>query len=202
MNDMQNETHPRHLARADAYRLLSACYYEPEEAFLEEDIFGQLKTAMATLAPERVADVAAMEDDFRSSGIEALTLDYTRLFLGPFGILAKPYGSVYLEAENVVMGETTMQAMALYREGGFEVADDFREVPDHVALELEFLYLLTLRLNAEPEIEALKHRFLGENLGKWVGEFADAMRNGAETGFYKQLADMTQQVVTEDMQER
>lgn len=208
MNDLQNETDLRYLARANVYRLLSACYYQPEEAFLEEDIFGQLKTATATVGAERQSDVAAMEDTFRESGFEALMLDYTRLFLGPFSILAKPYGSIYLDGENTVMGDSTMRALALYREGGFEVADDFREVPDHVALELEFLYLLTFRLGNETDtvekdrLGALKRRFLAEHLGSWIGEFADAMRKGTETGFYKQLADMTEQVVLEDMRER
>ena len=208
MNDLQNETHLRHLARADVYRLLSACYYQPEEAFLEEDIFGQLKSAMAILAPDRVADVAAMEDGFRESGCDELLLDYTRLFLGPFGILAKPYGSVYLDGENIVMGDSTMRALALYREGGFEMAEDFREMPDHVALELEFLYLLNFRRGGEIEareqarLDGLKRGFLAEHLGRWIGEFADAMRNGAETRFFTQLADMTEKVVLEDLREQ
>lgn len=201
MNDKQNETHLRHLAMADVYRLLSACFYQPEEAFLEEDIFGQLKTAVAALTPAREAAAEAMDGSFRDAGSEALMLDYTRLFLGPFGILAKPYGSVYLDDENTVMGDSTMNVMELYREGGFEVAADFREMPDHVALELEFIYLLTLKLAAEPQDISLKRRFLEGHLGQWVGQFADAMRKGAKTNFYKQLADMTEQVVLEDLRE-
>ncbi len=207
MSNLQDETRLRNRAGADVYRLLSACYYQPEEAFLEEDVFGQLESAMATFAPERVPDVAAMEDCFRDSGCESLLLDYTRLFLGPFGILAKPYGSVYLDGESIVMGDSTMRALALYGEGGFEVAGDFREMPDHVAVELEFLYLLSFRLGGETEaseqarLGVLKRGFLEEHLGRWIGELADAMRNGAETEFYRQLADMTEQVVLEDMRE-
>ena len=208
MNDLQNQMHLRHLARADVYRLLSACYYQPEEAFLEEGVFGQLKSAMAILAPDREPEVAAMEDEFRESGCDELLLDYTRLFLGPFGILAKPYGSVYLDGENIVMGESTMRALAFYREGGFEVAEDFPEMPDHVALELEFLYLLNFRRGGEIDageqarLDGLKRGFLEEHLGRWIGELADAMRNGAKTRFYRQLADMTEMVVLEDMREQ
>ena len=207
MNDLQDETNLQHRARAEIYRLLSACFYQPEAAFLDEDVFGQLKLAMDKLAPERAADVAAMEGGFRDSDCETLMLDYTRLFLGPFGILAKPYGSVYLDGENIVMGDSTMRALALYREGGFAVAEDFREMPDHVAVELEFLYLLSLRLGEEREagekarFGALKRGFLEAHLGQWIGEFAGAMRKGAKTLFYRQLADMTEQVVLEDMRE-
>lgn len=207
MNDMRNDARVRHLARSDAYRLLSAGYYEPEDAFLEEEVFDQLKTAMSQVSADQLSDVVAMDDGFRNTGIDALMLDYTRLFLGPANILAKPYGSIYLEDEKTVMGDTTMRALALYREGGFEIADDFREVPDHVALELEFLHLLSFRLgHAEAEDErarfaALKRRFLTEHLGYWVGKLAQAMREGAETDFYKRLADVTERFVLEDLRE-
>jgi TorA maturation chaperone TorD len=143
MNETQQRTHLRHLARADVYRLLSACFYQPEEAFLEEEVFGQLKTSMAKVSPQTVPDVVALEASFKGLDLGTLQLDYTRLFLGPFEILAKPYGSVYLDGEKVVMGDSTVRAQALYREGRFDVAEDFRELPDHIAVELEFLYLMT-----------------------------------------------------------
>ncbi len=207
MNDLQQRTHLRHLARADVYRLLSACFYQPEEIFLEEELFGQLKTSMAKASPQRVPDGASLESSFRNAGQEALQLDYSRLFLGPFEIPAKPYGSVYLDGEKVVMGDSTLQALALYREGDFEIAEDFREMPDHVAVELEFLYLLSFRIGQAKNDEernrlvALKRRFLEEHLGRWVGTFSEAIRQSAESDFYKQLADLTEQVVREDLQE-
>jgi TorA maturation chaperone TorD len=207
MNDMQHRVHQTHLARAEVYRFLSACFYQPEGFFQEEDLFGQLKMAMAKASPKWVPEVAAMDVCFRSSGSEALLLDYSRLFLGPFDILARPYGSVYLDGEKVVMGDSTMQALALYREGGFEVADYFREMPDHVAVELEFLYLLSFRIGQAAAAEertrliSLKRRFLAEHLGRWIGALHEAIQEGAETDFYKQLADLTDQFVREDLQE-
>ncbi len=207
MNDSQNRSHLRHLARADVYRLLSACFYQPEEIFLEEELFGQLKTAMAKVSPQRVPDGASLESSFRKTGLEALQLDYSRLFLGPFEIPAKPYGSVYLDGEKVVMGDSTLQALALYREANFEIAGDFREMPDHVAVELEFLYLLSFRIGQTEDHEdqarlgALKRRFLEEHLGQWIGTFSEAIQQSAESDFYKQLADLTEQFVREDLQE-
>jgi TorA maturation chaperone TorD len=206
MNDLQHRTHLRHLARADAYRLLSACYYQPEDAFLEEEVFSQLRTALAKSSPSEIMEAATLDDCFRASGVEALMLDYSRLFLGPFDILAKPYGSVYLDGEKVVMGDSTMQALELYRVGGFDVAEDFLEMPDHIAVELEFLYLLSFHIGKESEEErarliTLKQKFLEEHLGRWVGAFSEAIRKGAQTDFYKRLADLTEQFVREDLQE-
>lgn len=207
MNDLQQRNHLRHLARADVYRLLSACYYQPEVAFLEEEVFTQLKTALAKASPSGVMKAAGLDDCFRASGVATLILDYSRLFLGPFDILAKPYGSVYLDGAKVVMGDSTMQALELYREGGFDVAGDFREMPDHVAVELEFLYLLSFHIGQDPDDEertrliALKQRFLENHLGRWVGTLSAAIRCGAETDFYKLLADLTETFVREDLRE-
>lgn len=207
MNGLQHRTHLRHLARADMYRLLSACFYQPEEAFLEEEVFGQLKTAMAQVNPRWVPEAAVLEDTFRAAGCEVLMLDYSRLFLGPFDILASPYGSVYIDGEKIVMGDSTMRTLELYRQGGFEVAGDFPEVPDHVAVELEFLYLLSLRIGQETDaaerrrLVTLKRTFLEEHLGQWIEPLAAAVCKGAETEFYKTLAALTVRIVQEDVQE-
>ena len=158
-------------AKADVYRLLSACYYEPEEAFLEENVFGQLEQALTALDSKHVIDAKSMGEYFRQSSVEELRIDYTRLFLGPFGIRSKPYGSVYLDGKNTVMGESTMALLSLYQDGGFHVAESFSEMPDHVAVELEFLYLLNTRLAEDgaevkerDRLSTLERRLLEEHL--------------------------------------
>jgi len=207
MNHIRSEKQQRYLAKADAYRLLAACYYEPESSFLEEDVFGQMESVLSTLAPGRRGVGESLGACFREAGQDSLVLDYARLFLGPFGILAKPYGSVYLDGENVVMGESTLQAQALYREGGFQVSEAFQEMPDHVAAELEFLYLLDFTLGSgeaagdNAGTVALKRRFLEAHLGCWVTPFTEAMHRGAETDFYRSLAALTRSFVLDDLLE-
>lgn len=208
MTDLRNDTRRRHRAKADVYRLLSACYYEPEEAFLEEDIFGQLEQALMVLDSERAADAQAMGSYFRETTHEDLRIDYARLFLGPFNIQAKPYGSVYQDGGNIVMGDSTIAALTLYREGGFQVDEAFAEMPDHVAVELEFLYLLNTRLgNGHTEsgewdhLAALEHSFLGEHLGRWITPFTQAVRDGAGTEFYRTLADLSRHFILNALRE-
>ena len=81
----------------------------------------------------------------RRTGSDDLLVDYTRLFLGPVDTLAKPYGSVWLGGDAPLMQDSTMAVLQLYEEAGFEIDEDFRELPDHIAAELEFLYLLLFR---------------------------------------------------------
>lgn len=200
----------RTLAKEDFSRLLAACYYQPEAHLAEEDVFGSLTRAGERLDPALAEKARRLGEAFASESPDTLLLDYSRLFLGPFNILAKPYGSVWLEGEKVVMGDSTMAVLDLYREGGFDLDENFREVPDHVAAELEFLYLLNFRESearrggdSEGLARAadLKRRFLKNHLGRWFAPFAEAMKNGADTAFYKTLADLTVMFVQAEMRE-
>lgn len=194
----------RAVAREDLCRLIAACYYEPDPAFEEEGMFESMLAA-ARLVDDAFAPLAqALGESFRAGRPEALLLDYTRLFLGPMEILAKPYGSVWLTADKTLMGETSMAVLAMYEEGGFELDEEFRELPDHIAAELEFLYLLVFRENEarrlgdtgqQDAVAGLKRRFLQQHLGQWVQPFTAAMRDNAESPFYRNLAALTERVV-------
>lgn len=191
-------------ARETLCRFLAACYYQPGPEFAEEKVFDSMLQAATRIGADLAAHARRLGEDFAREGTDELLLDYTRLFLGPASIIAKPYGSVWLEGPGTVMGDSTMAVLALYREGGFEMDESFREAPDHIAAELEFLYLLIFRVNealeiGEPETlearAALKRRFLGEHLGRWVGPFTAAVRDGAQNAYYRELAQLTERFV-------
>jgi TorA maturation chaperone TorD len=191
-------------ARADLCRFLAACFYQPGAEFAEEKVFDSLSRAASRSGVGLAAPAARLGEAFAAEGWERLLLDYTRLFLGPVEALARPYGSVWLGGANPLMQDSTLAAVALYEEGGFEIAEDFRELPDHVAVELEFLYLLLFReaqsrRKGETERLAtgvrLRKRFLDEHLGRWIGPFATAVRLGAQCVFYRELASITEALV-------
>lgn len=192
-------------ARENLCRLLAACYYQPGPEYAEEKVFDSMLDAAMRIHPELAAHARRLSEEFSAAGSDSLLLDYTRLFLGPAHIIAKPYGSVWLEGEETLMQDSTMEVQALYEEGGFEIAENFRELPDHIAAELEFLYLLIYRENEarrhdNPEaltvMAGLRKRFLNAHLGSWVGPFTAAVRAGAQSGFYRELAELTNRFVT------
>lgn len=200
-------------ARADFCRLLAACYYEPSAAFVEEDVFGAMERAGALIDADFALRAKHLGEAFAATDLQELLVDYTRLFIGPVAALARPYGSVWLDGADALMQDSTMAALALYAEGGFDMGDDFREVPDHIAAELEFLYLLLFReaevrlnfpANADADagtlaqVLALRHRFLTEHLGRWIASFAATVKGGAETAFYRELAQLTARFVTSE----
>jgi TorA maturation chaperone TorD len=192
------------VAREDMCRYLAACYYEPDQAFEAEGMFSNLAGAARQVDESLSIRAERLAQDFRAARLEDLLVDYTRLFIGPVNMFAKPYGSYWLDEEKTLMGESTMAVQDLYHEAEFEIDEEFKELPDHIAVELEFLYLLLFReneariaLDAPKLSEALElqRRFLKVHLGAWIGKFADAIRSSAYCGFYRELAELTEEFI-------
>ena len=191
-------------ARADLCRFLSACYYEPGPEFTEEKLFDSLLVAATRVDPDLADHARRLGDAFAAQDLQTLLVDYTRLFLGPVQALAKPYGAFWLSGPTAQVPNPATAVLDLYSAGGFEIDDGFTELPDHVAVELEFLYLLTFtknqanqagKVNEVSATELLQRRFLGEHLGAWIGPFAAAVKSGAKTTFYRELAEFTERFV-------
>jgi len=201
MAPTQSET-----AREDLCRFIAACYYEPTAAFAEERMFESMFAAAQQLDPALAATAKRLGEAFAAQDLKTLLIDYTRLFLGPVNPLAQPYASFWLTGEKTLMQDTTVALLDLYGEGGFDIDESFEDLPDHVAAELEFLYLLNHRLHRATSVAAeeaadqarvasLRQRFLSGHLGNWIGDFAQAVQAGAETAFYRDLGALTQAFV-------
>lgn len=195
-------------ARADLCRFLSACYYEPTPLFAEEKLFDSMLAAAQRIDPALVAEARALGETFLAEPLDALLIDYTRLFLGPPQALARPYASIWLSPEGGIMQDSTMGVLQFYREGGFEIDEEFRELPDHIAVELEFLYLLLFEESrcaenggraAAAEAAQLRRRFLHQHLALWIRPFTAAVRASAATAFYRALADLTEAFVSREI---
>ena len=192
-------------ARADLCRLLAACYYQPGPEFAEERVFDSMRTAAAEIDADMASLVDALATGFSAQPLEELQIDYTRLFLNPTGPLASPYESAWIAGRDpMLVDEIARSVLDGYRSGGYEVDADFRDLPDHIAAEMEFLYALIFREaraaasgNDAERAEAvdLRRRFLEQHLGRWIGPFAQALRSGGETALYRTLADLTERFV-------
>jgi TorA maturation chaperone TorD len=147
---------------------------------------------------------AALQND---EGFDELTIDHARLFVGPFALLAPPYGSIYLEGERRLMGDSTLAAGACYHEAGLEVAADFNGTPDHVAVELEFMHFLAVKeldalyagqLDRAQNFQQKQRAFLERHLAAWVPDFSRSVEEQAQTEFYRSLAAATRIFVEND----
>jgi TorA maturation chaperone TorD len=127
-----------------------------------------------------------------------LSVEYARLFVGPYNLAAPPYGSVYLDGGRKVMGDSTMEVMRLYQREGLTIDNEFKELPDHISVELEFMYYLAykkVKVLEAPESRDIQRLtetqglFLNKFLKPWVPLFCDEIRKGTDNEFYRALAD-------------
>jgi TorA maturation chaperone TorD len=146
----------------------------------------------------------------RKEDLDRIKVEYAKLFVGPYNLKAPPYGSVYLETENRVMHESTFDALKLYRSAGLDMAVDFKEPPDHISAELEFMSFLIfkeLESRSINDIEAIygfndkQSSFMMRHLGVWVSDFLLNIEENAETEFYLSLTRLTKSFIKRDMEE-
>jgi TorA maturation chaperone TorD len=206
MTMQENETYQPEITRAESYKLLAECYYPPVEETLKHatELSRKLKKigSPATEAAGRMEAAVQSEE-----GFDELAIDHARLFVGPFALLAPPYGSVYLEGERRLMGDSTLAAGDCYHEVGLEVAAGFNGTPDHIAVELEFMHFLAVKeldalfagqLDRAQNFRQKQRAFLERHLAAWVPDFSRSVEEQAQTGFYRSLAAATRIFVEND----
>ena len=193
---------PVETARAKAYKALAECYHRPTDATLVYS--KELADLLDTICPQAADAASAIPEN---ENPEELSIDHARLFVGPFALMAPPYGSVHLEGEHRCMGESTLDAARCYAEFGLGAAPGYQDALDHIAVELEFMHFLCAR-----EIEALSRQdsdeaqglrskqrhFLGKHLAAWVPQFTITVETHAHTLFYRNLAVVTRLFIASD----
>jgi TorA maturation chaperone TorD len=193
--------------REDAYRLLAACFYPPSPELFEERCLPALADLLEDLAPDAARHARDAAHACEQASPECLAVEHARLFIGPFHLVAPPYGSLYLDDAKTVMGESTGKVSAFYGSCGLHLADDFHEMPDHIAVELEFISFLAHKerdsVAAGDRGEAnrfagLQLSFLDRFLLPWLSPFTRSILEGTESPFYRAIAQCTVAYLTGD----
>lgn len=168
----------------EIYKFLSECFYYPDKNQIET-----IKSFKGNI-PDSCDKIIEKLDN-----PQALQVDYSRLFVGPFDVLSPPYGSVYMEESNVTYGNSTVDIIQLYQEEKLTVM--MKEPPDHIAIELEFMHYLLSReceaINDKDIKKSTSYRqkqsnFIKRHLSAWVREFTESILINAKCEFYKLLA--------------
>lgn len=195
-------------ARSETYRGLAQCYGRPVRNTIE--VVKGIEQHLSLIGSGALTHTSPMRRELQSpADLYRLEVDFAKLFVGPYSLLAPPYGSVYLEDGRKMMGESTLNAAQLYSDAGLEISAGFQDAPDHISAELEFMYYLTFR-----QVESLRNMdeesfhtnlsrqrtFLGFHLGAWIREFAANVELHSETGFYRGLAMATERFIREDLE--
>lgn len=185
-------------ARSQIYDWLAAALHLPQEDMRRTEFVGSLRDACRSLGlTELDEDIDAVGKALaESETLQPLTIEYCRLFYGPNHLEAPPYESVYRDGPRL-MGDSTLDVIRTYRAEGLELDDTFRNLPDHVSAEMEFMSYLSVR-EAEAWEAADRERalvylskqqsFLREHLCRWIPQFSARTITVSRTDFYRRIA--------------
>ncbi|TKI07929.1 Tat proofreading chaperone DmsD [Martelella alba] len=116
---------------------------------------------------------------------------YQRLFIGPYALPAPPWGSVYLDKESVLFGESTLALRRWLRENSVSLERQGNEPEDHIGtLLLLAAWLAEQGRTREGDV------LLAEHLFPWVFRFLALLETHAAQPLYQGTAALTRLTLT------
>lgn len=183
--------------RAEILNIFSALFCQPEEEITKNpEIYQVLKTGFEIIDPDCVKHVQKMIGYSEKYSLEELLVEYARLFVGPFKIMVPPYSSLYF-GDKTLMSNVSIWVLEYYKQAGLNFDRNVKDLPDHIAVETEFLYYLLFNKIKEWEegnyenmgkLHDLLVYFVNNHYRKWVPEFCNRVIEKTHNGFYKSMA--------------
>ncbi len=181
-------------ARRALYSILSSAFYPPNSEV------GEVWKGMVRASEQEEVAFEPLRDE--------LEIEYNRLFVGPGKVPCSPYESVHRvdrpEMElGLVLGPSTLEVKRMYAEAGVSPAKGFRDLPDHIAVELEFMYFLCGReLETQGEEtekwRMMEREFVRSHLTVWVGTFTSKILSSTTSPFYRLSATLLDELVRDE----
>lgn len=191
-------------ARGEVYRFLALGFSYPDITVLGRTLAqwpiaesGLNTLGRAGKAADCVARCGAVLDTIT---IDALREAHIECLGHAISKDCPPYETEYGQAHIFQKTQTLADISGFYRAFGLELSPDFKDRPDHVAAELEFMEFLCVK-EAHDLIEGLdedtrslcrraQREFLDEHVGRWMFGFARRLREKAPGNPYGLFAEL------------
>ncbi|WJW74907.1 molecular chaperone TorD family protein [Thiohalobacter sp. IOR34] len=150
--------------------------------------------------------------DLVQPDLPALENDYINRFDGvDQKAYCKPYEALWLDGDRA---QQQWEVKKFYHFFGLAMNGEGQEMPDHLALELEFMHVLVYRsvvaarqdasvvkdANGPSQYLHAQRDFLERHLGRWLPAFCDGLQTGEAHPFYRALARLAGRFVSDDLE--
>lgn len=166
-------------------KVLGSLFYFP----LTDENNQSLIKAMASDSNEQESAFSNWCQTVNSELKDTLNQDFFLLFEGGEIMVAPPWGSVYLDREEVIFGDSTVAYRQFLREHGIELDTGMREPEDQFGL---MLFAVSQFLEQKAELEVVKNLF-SDHLLPWCYRYLELVQEHALSKSYKELADLAGQ---------
>jgi len=198
-------------ARQGAYVFLSGAFAAPptpeslailrDEQYLQAatELFGDLAVKPLLQYAEASRNAAELQRQAHQ--------EFMNLFRVPGGQYITPYESVFRDTRDVggqqvkglLMGPSAVDVQKWYRIAAVEISAEYKDLPDHVSLELNFLAHVCgkelgfstagddARLTRAWEIE---RDFLAAHVVSWVAPLRDKLYEKSQHAYFRTVADL------------
>lgn len=172
--------------RSEFYLTLAQCFLTPQTEEHYRAMVDYLTNDLADLDRSLAYGLEIQLDALRAalstlSNHEELLVEYSRMFLQP---PREATLNVCYPLDGAIMGGTVSEIEAFYRKYGVERGDHFKDLPDHVSVQLEFVSYLYGRAveemeSGKPDTEAEKAagHFLYQFVRRWIPHFEAGIEN-------------------------
>jgi TorA maturation chaperone TorD len=184
------------MAKAQYLMVSVALMCEPEDDTVHgTDIYDLLEESVEKISPESL-DLAKEVRKAAAAGTTNLLVEYSRLFIGPFQLPAPPYASCYLGTKTL-NNEVTEWVRVFYSSSGLDFDYTIMDLPDHAAVETEFLRYLIVGMITPTENGLANHLqadyatrydlFMDKHYRQWIPEFAGRVVSSSRSPYYAAL---------------
>jgi Uncharacterized component of anaerobic dehydrogenases len=138
-----------------------------------------------------VAEIPEKHHDYLRTGLSQkdqseLKKAWSRLFVGPEPNPVPPWGSVYLDPERLLQGESTQALKVFLKREQLNVKTDCPEPPDHIGLMLYQAAFLAAKEREDALLELLR-----EHLYTWLPFYLKQHGETKVSSFYTALTKLT-----------
>lgn len=160
-------------------------YYHPKQY----DTVGI--NAVLRLENSGFAQLDTVTTAISATDLHTLSVWHDELFTGIGEMKAPPWGSVYLDKEAVVFGDSTLHFRQFLQQYGIEFQACHNEPEDQFGLML----MVIASLIEDKKFDAVTE-LLSVHLLPWAPHYLDLFQQAAPVGAYRELADLGQTFIT------
>ncbi|HID27108.1 MAG TPA: hypothetical protein EYP22_04675 [Methanosarcinales archaeon] len=165
-------------ARGNMYQFFSAIYLrEPSKDFIDSILEREFINNLSEIFKEGAECLKNFAETFdgKLEQYEELVMEYNSLFKVPLEQYVAPYESAWKEG---LLYIHAFEVKKFYEANGFSISEDYKDLPDHVGLELE----------------SAQKKFFEDHLIKWVPNLCEEIIKKSKSDFYKGIARITRGV--------